>query len=93
MHRKLRYISKLVQLVVQVHYHMNVIYKFVGEHTHMHAHTHTDVTDTSNFKKPGMRGLKIINYLANNNSCYIKNKPQFYYKIYFWQTARSQSRD
>ena len=39
-HRKLHYISKcnkLVQLVVQVQFHMKVIYSFGGRH--MHAHT------------------------------------------------------
>ena len=54
MHRKLHYISKcnkLVQLVVQVQYNMNVIYSLRGTHTH--ACTHTDVADKSNFKKPG----------------------------------------
>ena len=37
MHRKFHYISKfnkLVQLVVQVKYHVNVIYSLSGEHTH-----------------------------------------------------------
>ena len=42
MHKKLRYVSKcnkLVQLVVQVQYHMNVIYSLGGGHTHTHACT------------------------------------------------------
>ena len=50
MYRKLRYISKcnkLVQLVVQVKYHVNVIYNLGG------GHTHTDIADKCNFKKPG----------------------------------------
>ena len=54
-HRKLCYISKsnkLVQLVVQVQYHVNAINRLGGGHTHTHAHTHTDVADKSNIKKP-----------------------------------------
>ena len=60
MHRKLRYVSKrnkLVQLVVQVKYHVNVIYSLGGGHTHTHARKHTDLVDKSNFKKPGARRL------------------------------------
>ena len=41
MHRKLHYISKcnkLVQLVVQVQYDVNVIYGLRGRDTHAHAH-------------------------------------------------------
>ena len=56
-HRKLRYVSKhnkLVQLVVQVQYHVNVIHSLGGGHTH----THTDIVDKSNFKKPGARRPK-----------------------------------
>ena len=52
MHRKFYYVSKcnrLVQLVVQVQYHMNVIYSLWGGHTHRR----TNVADKSNFKKPG----------------------------------------
>ena len=49
MHRKLRYVSKrnkLVQLVVQIQYHVNVIYSLRGRthirtHARTHAHTHT----------------------------------------------------
>ena len=44
MHRKLRYVSKhnkLVQLVVQVQYHMNVIYSLGGGHTHRHTDMQT----------------------------------------------------
>ena len=55
-HRKFRYVSKrnkLVQLVVQVNYHVNVIYSLGGGHTYTHANTHTNVADKSNFKKPG----------------------------------------
>ena len=59
MHRKLHYVSKcnkLVQLVVQVKYHVNVIYSLKGGHTHKH----TDFVGKNNFKKPGMcqPGLK-----------------------------------
>ena len=43
--------SKLVQLVVQVKYHVNVIYSLGGRHTD--THTHTNIADKSNFKKPG----------------------------------------
>ena len=44
MHRKLHYVSKcskLVQLVVKVQYHVNVIYSLGGGHTHTHAHIPT----------------------------------------------------
>ena len=59
MHRKLHFISKcnkLVHLVVQAQYHVNVIYGLRGRHTHAQTqtHTHTDVADKSNIKKPGM---------------------------------------
>ena len=46
-YRKLRYVSKhnkLVQLVVQVEYHMNVIYSLGGRHTHAHANIPTSRT-------------------------------------------------
>ena len=43
--------NKLVQLVVQVRYQVNVIYSLGEGHTHM---------DKNNFKKPG--GLKILPY-------------------------------
>ena len=49
---EIRYASKcnkLVQLVVQVEYDVNVIYSLGGGDTHKH----TDFTDKSNFKKPG----------------------------------------
>ena len=66
MYRKLRHISKhnkLVQLVVKVKYHMNVI-KASGADTH--KHTHTDIVDKSNFLAPafGRRapGLKNIQF-------------------------------
>ena len=52
MQRKFHYVpkhNKLVQLVVEVQYHVNVIYSLGGRHTH------TDVADKSNFKKLGMR--------------------------------------
>ena len=42
--------NKLVQLVVQVKYHMNVIYSLWGQ-AHTHTHTHTNIVDKSNFKK------------------------------------------
>ena len=54
-HRKLHYVSKcnkLVQLVIQVKYHVNVIYSFGADththarthaHTHTHTHTHTGI--------------------------------------------------
>ena len=40
----LRFYNNLVQLVVQVQYHVNVIYSLGGRHTH----THTNFTDKSN---------------------------------------------
>ena len=43
MHSKLRYVSKrnkLAQLVVQVKYHVNVIYSLGGGHTHTHRHAY-----------------------------------------------------
>ena len=43
MHRKLRHVSKrnkFIQLVVQVQYHVNVIYSLGGRHTRTHARTH-----------------------------------------------------
>ena len=46
--------------VVQVQYHVNIIYNLGGgpAYTHTHAHAHTiDVADKSNFKKPGAPGL------------------------------------
>ena len=55
MRRKLRYISKcnrLVQLVVQVQYHVTVIYSLRGGHTHTHVHTHTNVVDKA-FQETG----------------------------------------
>ena len=45
--------NKLVKLVVQVKYHMNVIYSLGGGHTHTNTHTHNNLTDKSNFKKLG----------------------------------------
>ena len=59
--------NKLVQLVVLVQYHVNVIYSLgdrdthahthththIHTHAHTHTHRHTDLTDKSNFKKPG----------------------------------------
>ena len=63
MNRKLHYISKcneLVQLVVQVKYHVNV---FIVLGVDTCTHRHTNFTDKNNFKKPGahrhMPGLKI----------------------------------
>ena len=53
--------SKLIQLDIRVHCHVNVIYSLEG------GHTHTDFVDKSNFKKPGVclpkastPGLKIL---------------------------------
>ena len=47
MHRKFCYIykhNKLVQLVVQVKYHVNVIYSLgVGTYTHTHTRTHANI--------------------------------------------------
>ena len=74
MHRKLHYISKcnkLVQLVVQVLYHKNVIYSLGGGHTHTHAHTHTKLRGQKQFQEarralafgwhtPGLKVLIII---------------------------------
>ena len=42
--------NKLVQLVIKVWYHINVIYS-LGAGTHIHRHT--NIIYKSNFKKPG----------------------------------------
>ena len=60
MHRKLRYVfkhNKLVQLVVLVQYHVNVINSLRADtHTHTHAHTDIPTLWTKAFsKKSGSR--------------------------------------
>ena len=60
-HRKLRYVSnKLVQLIVLVQYHVNVIYSLGGGHTHARAGRHTDFVDKSNFKKPDAAAARLV---------------------------------
>ena len=88
MHRKLRYVSKhneLVQLVVQVQYHVNVIYGFGGEHTHTdfaggtHArmHTHIPTSRTKAISKtrhaPDLKtnGEKVPHSTSQTHSSYI----------------------
>ena len=65
MRRKLRYVSKcnkLVQLVVLVQYHVNVIYSLGGGHTHTHADMPTSQTKAISRnqarRKAGAPGLK-----------------------------------
>ena len=56
MPRKLYYVSKynkLAQLVVQVQYHVIIIYS-LGTEIHTYTRRHTDVAGKSNFKKPGV---------------------------------------
>ena len=55
MHRKLRYVSKrnkLVQMVAQVQYNVNVIYSLGAD-----TDRHTDVADKSNIKNQARAGL------------------------------------
>ena len=61
-HRKLCYVSKrnkLVQLIVQVQYHMNVIYSLGGKHTHILT-SRTKAISRNQAQLAGEPGLKIL---------------------------------
>ena len=58
MHRKLQYVSKrnkLVQLVVLVQYHVNVIYSLGGGHTHANIPTLRTKAISRNQARAGLR--------------------------------------
>ena len=59
MYRKLRYVSKrykLIQLIVQVKYHVNVIYSLGADtRIHTHTHKHTDKAISRNQARASLR--------------------------------------
>ena len=94
-HRKLHYVSKcnkLVQLVVQVQYHVNAIYSLEGGHTHIPTLQTKAISrnQVHGQHAPGLKNtidqIEIYNFIANSTTNMKFNYNNIYKIAYYYTT-------